>query len=94
MTFARLLLPQLLPQISGKLLYLDSDILVIGGLARLCAADLGDAVVGAVLDRLDGCIKSNKCGLEKFLVSVDTSMPVYCLSTLVNGVANKYRKRL
>lgn len=65
MTFARLLLPQLLPQISGKLLYLDSDILVTRGLARLCNADLGDAVIGAVLDPLDGCIKSNKRGLKK-----------------------------
>jgi lipopolysaccharide biosynthesis glycosyltransferase len=64
MTYARLLLPQLLPT-TDKVLYLDSDILVLKDLGPLWNADVGNAVLAAVLDPLDDHIKCNKPGLEK-----------------------------
>jgi lipopolysaccharide biosynthesis glycosyltransferase len=64
MTFARLLIPSILSNKSGKVLYLDSDILVVAGLARLCSIDLGNSAVAAVPDPLDASIKRNKRGLE------------------------------
>ncbi|MCK1328785.1 MULTISPECIES: glycosyltransferase family 8 protein [unclassified Bradyrhizobium] len=57
-TYARLLIPELFPESAPKVLYLDSDILVLGELAPLWDTDLGDAAVGAVLDGLDAQIKS------------------------------------
>ncbi|MBO9127497.1 glycosyltransferase family 8 protein [Rhizobium sp. 16-488-2a] len=65
MTFARLVLPGVLADKAGKVLYLDSDILVFGDLSPLCDIDLGDAVIGAALDPLDAPVKQNKLGLEK-----------------------------
>jgi len=49
MTYARLLIPRLLPQLS-RVLYLDADILVLGDLERLWKTDLNGALVGAVVD--------------------------------------------
>ncbi len=65
MTFSRLVLPSVLTERVGKVLYLDSDILVFGDLSPLCDIDLSDAVIGAVLDPLDAEVKRNKRGLEK-----------------------------
>lgn len=45
----RLLLPDLLPNID-KILYLDSDIIVLGDVAELFNVDLGDNLIGACLD--------------------------------------------
>lgn len=64
MTYARLLLPSLLSDTHGKVLYLDSDILVLGDIARLWSSDLGGQVVGAVHDPLDEKIKAGYPGLE------------------------------
>ncbi|MBW9052890.1 glycosyltransferase family 8 protein [Rhizobium mesosinicum] len=50
MTFARILLPQFLPETCNRALYLDGDILVLGALERLWNIDLGEAVIGAVSD--------------------------------------------
>ncbi|ULR42312.1 glycosyltransferase family 8 protein [Rhizobium sp. K102] len=50
MTFARILLPQFLPQTCDRALYLDGDILVLTALEQLWNTDLGDAVIGAVPD--------------------------------------------
>lgn len=50
MTFARILLPQFLPQTCNRVLYLDGDILVLSGLEQLWNIDLGEAVIGAVPD--------------------------------------------
>jgi len=59
-TYARLLIPQLFPDSVSRVLYLDSDLLVLGKLAPLWQMDLDGAVVGAVLDDwLDALIK---CG--------------------------------
>ena len=49
MTFARLLLPRVLPDLS-RVLYLDADILVLDDLRALWGTDLGNAIVGAVLN--------------------------------------------
>lgn len=64
MTYARFLLPRILENISDRILYLDSDILVIKPIAPLWETDLHGAAVGAVLDPIDGFVKSNKRGLE------------------------------
>ncbi len=57
-TYARLLIPSILPDAASKALYLDADILVLDDLSPILEANLDGAVVGAVLDeRLDSYIK-------------------------------------
>ena len=50
MTYARLLIPQVLPQTVSRVLYLDADILVLEDLRPLWESDLHGAIVGAVPD--------------------------------------------
>ncbi len=57
-TYARLLIPALFPGSVTKVLYLDSDTLVLSDLAPLWDTNLGNAAVGAVLDGLDAQIKA------------------------------------
>jgi lipopolysaccharide biosynthesis glycosyltransferase len=64
-TFARLLIPRLLPQTTTRLLYLDADLLVLSDLAPLLETDLEPCVIGAVMDGLDPEIKANVQGLER-----------------------------
>jgi lipopolysaccharide biosynthesis glycosyltransferase len=52
-TYTRLLIPKLFPDAISKVLYLDADLIVLDDLTPLWETDLDDAVVGAVLDRLD-----------------------------------------
>jgi lipopolysaccharide biosynthesis glycosyltransferase len=63
MTYARLLIPHLLDESVSRVLYLDTDILVLGDLAPLWRADLGGAPVGAVADfHVDADLKSPRPG--------------------------------
>ncbi|WP_216689967.1 glycosyltransferase family 8 protein [Hymenobacter siberiensis] len=48
--YYRLFFPRLIPQDIERLLYLDVDMLVIGSLREVCETDLGEAVVGAVME--------------------------------------------
>lgn len=57
MTFARLLIPRVLPNTVSRVLYLDTDILVLKDLVPLWQTDLEGAVVGAVLDEADWHLK-------------------------------------
>lgn len=57
MTFARLLIPRVLPDTVSRALYLDTDILVLKDLMPLWQTDLEGAVVGAVLDGADWHLK-------------------------------------
>lgn len=59
MTFARFLVPHAVPEAVTRILYLDTDILVIDDLAALWSLDLGDAVIGAVIDGIDLKVKTN-----------------------------------
>lgn len=60
MTYARFLLSETLPSELQRVLYVDSDILVLQDLEALCVADLGGACIGATLDTwLDPRIKAN-----------------------------------
>jgi lipopolysaccharide biosynthesis glycosyltransferase len=59
-TYARLLIPSLFPEAAVKVLYLDSDLLVLNDLSELWATDLEGAAVGAILDGLDAQIKAGK----------------------------------
>jgi lipopolysaccharide biosynthesis glycosyltransferase len=63
MTFARLMIPELIPKSVERVLYLDSDTLVLGDLAPLFAEDLREAPFGAVMDGIDPLIQQNspKC---------------------------------
>ena len=57
-TYARLMMPEVLPVSVKKVLYLDSDILVLSDLRPLWKTYLNGAVLGAVTDvLLDGAIK-------------------------------------
>jgi lipopolysaccharide biosynthesis glycosyltransferase len=62
-TFARLLIPSLFSDEVTRVLYLDSDLLVLEDLQPLWAADLGGKVLGAVLDGLDQQLKAGKVDL-------------------------------
>jgi lipopolysaccharide biosynthesis glycosyltransferase len=64
MTFARLMIPKMLPNSISKVLYLDTDILVLGDLKPLWETNLEDSVLGAVLDNLDSHFKSGRSGYE------------------------------
>jgi lipopolysaccharide biosynthesis glycosyltransferase len=60
MTYARLLIPDLLPKRVSRILYLDADILVFDDLSALQDIDLNGFAIGAVLDRLDSLLKAGK----------------------------------
>jgi lipopolysaccharide biosynthesis glycosyltransferase len=64
MTYARLLIPNMLTDSVSKVLYLDTDVLVCDDLGPLWETDLEGAVVGAILDGLDQQIKGGKPGVE------------------------------
>jgi lipopolysaccharide biosynthesis glycosyltransferase len=49
-SLARLDIPRLFEARAPRVLYLDSDLLVLGSLAELCGTDLGGAPIGAVVD--------------------------------------------
>ena len=49
-SYARLLIPELVPRQIRRAVYLDSDVLVRGDLSPLFTVELGDALVGAVRD--------------------------------------------
>lgn len=63
-TYARLLMPTVLPETVSRALYLDADILVIGELWPLQEANIEGFVIGAVLDGLDARIKAGESGYE------------------------------
>jgi lipopolysaccharide biosynthesis glycosyltransferase len=63
-TYARLLVAQILPEEVTRVLYLDADILVLKPLDQLWKTDLEGAVVGAVEDGLDRDLQSGKAGLD------------------------------
>ncbi len=50
--YARMLVPSILPHSASRLLYLDSDIVVIDSLRPLFETKLGGAIVGAVPDTI------------------------------------------
>ena len=64
MSYARLLIPQALSNLIPRVVYLDTDILVLDDLAALWGTDLDGAVLGAVLDRADALIKRKEPGYE------------------------------
>lgn len=69
-TYARLLIAELLPRCITKILYLDADILVFDDPIVLQEIDLNGAAVGAVLDRLDSRLKAGETLWTKDLPSV------------------------
>lgn len=52
MTYARLLLPELLPATVTRALYLDYDLLVLADLEPLCSSNVGECPISAVSDCL------------------------------------------
>jgi lipopolysaccharide biosynthesis glycosyltransferase len=57
-TYARLLIPELFPGDTSKLLYLDADLLVLGDLEPLWETDLNRTPVAAARDLLDISLKA------------------------------------
>jgi lipopolysaccharide biosynthesis glycosyltransferase len=57
MTYSRLLIPSIFRDTVSKVLYLDTDLVVLDDLGELWDIDLEESVVGAVLDRWDQNIK-------------------------------------
>lgn len=64
MTYVRFLIPQVFPDTVSRVLYMDTDLLVLDDLTPAWETDLEGAVVGAVLDRWDLQIKRSESGLE------------------------------
>lgn len=60
MTFARLLLTDVLSHVTGRILYLDSDVLVLKDLGRIWETDMRGSVVAAVRDDIDEQIKRDR----------------------------------
>lgn len=58
-TYARFLIPRIFPDSIPKVLYLDSDLLVLSDLQALWDTDLEGHVLGAVFDGLDSQIKND-----------------------------------
>ncbi|RPH51029.1 MAG: glycosyltransferase family 8 protein [Desulfobacteraceae bacterium] len=65
MTFARLLIPKAFPNTVSKVLYMDTDILVLDDLKPLWETNLEGVILGAVLDNLDPHFKSGNPGYEE-----------------------------
>jgi lipopolysaccharide biosynthesis glycosyltransferase len=57
MTFARLLIPEIVPADVSRVLYLDVDLLILGDLGALLAMPLDGKAMGAVHDRGDAKMK-------------------------------------
>jgi lipopolysaccharide biosynthesis glycosyltransferase len=64
-TFGRLLIPRVVPATVSRVLYLDSDLLVLDDLEPVWSANLDGAVVGAVLDLMDPILKRGEPGWEE-----------------------------
>jgi lipopolysaccharide biosynthesis glycosyltransferase len=64
MTYARLLIPSMLPRSVSRALYIDVDTLILDDLSELWESELEGALVGAVLDDLDQRIRFDSPGLE------------------------------
>lgn len=65
-TYARLLIPNILPEGVPRALYLDADLLVLQDLGPIWEMSLDGAVLGAVLDeRLDTYVKKGNASLER-----------------------------
>jgi lipopolysaccharide biosynthesis glycosyltransferase len=60
MTYARILIPDLIPSNVTKVLYVDADVLVLTSLDRLWNIDLEGTVLGAVLDGLNENVKGKR----------------------------------
>jgi lipopolysaccharide biosynthesis glycosyltransferase len=76
MTYARLLIPRLFPNSVSRVLYLDSDTLVLDDLTPLLETDLNGNVVGAVLD----------CGVDPLLKRGEPlSQQVPCVRAYFNA---------
>jgi lipopolysaccharide biosynthesis glycosyltransferase len=65
MTFARLLVPRSLPDHVERVLYLDSDLIVLDDISPLWDVDLNGKPVGAVLDSIDGRLQAHAPGFER-----------------------------
>lgn len=63
MTFARILIPQVLPASVSRVLYLDTDLLVLDDLEPLWETNLEGSVVGAVIDQADQQFKEGATAL-------------------------------
>jgi lipopolysaccharide biosynthesis glycosyltransferase len=65
-TYARLLLPKLMPAHVRTLLYLDTDLLIFDDVRPLCGTNLNSFPLGAVEDGfMDRAIKTNLAGYER-----------------------------
>jgi lipopolysaccharide biosynthesis glycosyltransferase len=64
MTFARLLIPAVMPEGLSRVLYLDADIVVLHDLSPLWEIDLEGCPVGAVADPLDALMKATPAGFQ------------------------------
>lgn len=94
MTFARFLIPQLLPSAVARVLYLDVDVLVLSDLEQLWTVDLNGRPVGAVLDNLDVQIRHGKPGVEAILARVPRVERYFNAGVLLIDVERWRRERV
>lgn len=82
-TYARLLIPELLPRRIRRAVYLDTDVLVRRDLSPLFSIELGDAPVGAVRDAVIRSRDDGRSGVRE----PDPPKPYFNAGVLVMDVA-------
>ncbi|WP_405940058.1 glycosyltransferase family 8 protein [Streptomyces sp. NBC_00726] len=93
-TYARLLLPQLLPESWSKVIYLDADTITLSSFDALWELDLGGLAVGAVIDPFNPLIGSPRgvqCWEE---VGLDPDAPYFNAGMLVINLDVWRRERV
>ncbi|WP_230413983.1 glycosyltransferase family 8 protein [Collimonas silvisoli] len=63
-TFVRLLIPNLLQGITRKVLYLDADILCLGGLTELLSIEIDNCIAAVVHDQIETTAKTQIAALN------------------------------
>lgn len=86
LTFARLLLPEIMPPEITRLIYLDCDLVVNGDLAELWDVDIGDKALGAVRD-LSGVVSDPDCVVNYRELGIPGDAPYFNAGVLIMNLA-------
>lgn len=79
-TFMKLFIPQVLPSIVDKVLYLDVDMLIIDNLKSVYNMDLGDNAIAAVEDVPNSQSCCKRCGLSQKSLYINSGFMLLNLS--------------
>lgn len=86
LTFARLLLPEMMPPEVEKVIYLDCDLVVNGDLAKLWDTDIADKALGAVRD-ISGFVSEPDGVVNYAQLGIPADAPYFNAGVLVMNLA-------